>query len=353
MKKFHKDQKYKGFINRIKTTDRYFKGSENNYMKNVTRITNGGTNAECYWSFDDTKFTFQGIRGSIGQTHPCDQIYNMNVDGSNVTYVSNGEGRDTCSYFLPNGKEIIYSSTMSDGPWCAPEPDMGYGYVWPVYKNMDIYKLQLQTRYLTQITNEPGYDAESTISPDGKRIVFTSARSGDLELWTMNLDGTQLRRITYTPGYDGGAYFSYNSKMLTWRASRPTGQDLTNYLNLLNLGLVEPVSMQVYVQTIDDGSPPIQLTNFSGVSFSPFFLPDDSGVIFSSNMHDPMGGDFQLYTIKMDGSNLTRITTTGSFNSFPMFSFNGKYLAWASNRDAKNYQDMDIYTAYWDGPGRV
>jgi len=297
------------------------------------------------------KLTFQGIRGQLGIVHPCDQIYNMNADGSNVTLISNVQGRDTCSYFLPNGRDLIYSSTMADGPWCAPEPDMNYGYIWAVYKNMDIYKVELQSRYLQQLTSEPGYDAESTVSPDGKRIVFTSARSGDLELWTMDLDGTKLRRITYTPGYDGGAYFSYNSKMLTWRASRPTGQDLTNYLNLLNLGLVEPVSLQIFIQNVDDGSPPIQLTNFSGVSFSPFWLPDDSGVIFSSNMHDPMGGDFQLYTIKNDGTNLTRITTAGTFNSFAMFSFDGKTLAWASDRNAKTYGDMDIFTAIWTGPG--
>lgn len=128
----------------------------------------------------------------------------MNADGSNVTLISNGAGRDTCSYFYPGGNELIFSSTRSDGPWCSPTPDMSYGYVWPVYKSMDIYRLDLRTRYLTQLTKEEGYDAESTISPDGKKIVFTSARSGDLELWTMNLDGTELRRITYTPGYDGG-----------------------------------------------------------------------------------------------------------------------------------------------------
>jgi len=338
---------------KIKRTDKYYVGAENDYLKNILDITKGGTNAEAYWSFDDKKFTFQAIRGALGRTHPCDQIYNMNADGTNITQISTAQGRDTCSYFYPGGEELIFSSTRSEGPWCAPTPDMSYGYVWPVYKEMDIYRLNLRNRILTQMTKEPGYDAESTISPDGKRIIFTSARSGDLELWSMNLDGSQLRRLTYTPGYDGGAYFSYDSKKICWRANRPRGADLTNYLNLLELGIVEPTNMQIYVQTVDDGSSPIKVTNFTGVSFSPFFLPDDSGVIFASNMHDPRGGDFQLYTIKLDGSGLTRITTEGSFNSFPMFSFDGKKLAWASSRNAKSPGDIDIFVADWTGPGSL
>jgi len=132
-------------------------------------------------------------------------------------------------------------------------------------------------------------------------LFFTSARDGDLELYTMALDGTDIRRMTYTPGYDGGAYFSFDNSMLTWRANRPRGQGLTNYLNLLQLGLVEPTLMQIMVQNVSLAEPPIQLTNNNGTNFAPFFLPDDSGVIFSSNLHDPMGGDFQLYTVGIDG----------------------------------------------------
>ena len=92
----------------------------------------------------------------------------------------------------------------------------------------------------------PGYTAESTISPNGKRIVFTSDYEGDLELYTMDLDGANIERMTYTPGYDGGSYFSFDSKMLVWRANRPQGADLTTYLQLLSLGMVEPVVFTSY-----------------------------------------------------------------------------------------------------------
>jgi len=316
------------------------------HLANVRAITNSGINAEAYWNFQGTQLSFQAIRGHLAETHPCDQIYIMNIDGSDIQVVSTGEGRDTCSYFTPDGNHVIYSSTQGGGIYCPPEPDMMYGYLWPIYSDMDIYKVRLSDMSLEQLTNNEGYNAESTISPDGTRIVFTSDRSGDLELYSMNLDGTEIQRLTYTPGYDGGAYYSYDNSMITWRANRPAGSNLTDYLNLLNLGLVMPVNMQIYVASAD-GSGLRPITSNDGTNFAPFFLPDDSGVIFSSNMDDPTSGEFHLYAIKLDGTGLTRITYEGTFNAFPMFSPDGKTLAWESNRNATAYTDINVFLAEW------
>ncbi|MCK7524543.1 MAG: hypothetical protein MZV64_46460 [Ignavibacteriales bacterium] len=57
---------------------------------------------------------------------------------------------------------------------------------------------------LKQLTNTPGYDAEATVSPKGDKIVFTSLRNGDPEIYTMNLDGSDQTRLTFETGYDGG-----------------------------------------------------------------------------------------------------------------------------------------------------
>jgi len=326
-------------------------GAESQYLANIKAITNGGTNAEAYWSFDGKHFSFQAIRGKLAETHPCDQVYVMNADGSNVTLVAPGTGRDTCSYYFPDGKNVIFSMT-SDSPYCPPTPDMNFGYVWPIYKDMDIYVRNLQTLALKRMTANLGYNAESTISPDGKRIIFTSSRSGDLELYTMNLDGSDVRRMTYTPGYDGGAYFSFDNSMFCWRANRPQGAGLTEYVELLDLGLVKPDLMQIMVQNVSLAEPAIQLTNNQGTNFAPFFLPDDSGVIFSSNLHNPMGGDFQLYTVGLDGKTVTQITTEGNFNSFPMFSPDGKKIAWCSDRGTSVMGEINVFVADWIGPGR-
>jgi len=324
--------------------------AESKYLKNIVNLTASGTNAEAYWSFDGKSYSFQAIRDSLGAVHPCDAIYVANADGSNITLVSTGTGRTTCSYYLPDGKSVLYSST-SNTKWCPPTPDMMYGYVWPIYKDMEIYVYGLKDGYRTKLTDNNFYDAESTISPDGTRIIFTSDRDGDLELYSMNLDGTQIRRHTYTPGYDGGAWFSHNNQMLVWRAARPAGENLTDYLNLLSLGITRPSGLQIYVQGVDAFQPAVQLTSNAGTNFAPVFLPDDSGVLFSSNLGDPEGGTFQLYTVNLDGTGLTQITTEGNFNSFAMFSPDGKYLLWESDRNTKNYGDINILKAEWIGPG--
>jgi len=325
---------------------RFMVKQSENHLADVRAITTSGTNAEAYWNFQGTMLSFQAIREPLENTHNCDQIYTMTTDGANITLVSTAMGRDTCSYYTPDGDHVIYSSTQSGGGYCPPVPDMMYGYLWPLYKNMDIYKVRLSDRNLQRLSKHDGYNAESTISPDGTKIVFTSDRSGDLELYSMNLDGTDVQRLTYTPGYDGGAYYSWDNSMLVWRANRPTGDDLTHYLNLLNLGLVEPVGMQIYVGNAD-GSNLQAITSNNGTNFAPFFLPDDKGVIFSSNMADPTSGEFHLFAINLDGSNLTQITFEGSFNAFPMFSPDGKTLAWCSNRNATTYTDINVFLAEW------
>jgi TolB protein len=317
------------------------------HLNNIQQITTGGTNAEAYWSFDNTKLSFQAIRDPLGQTHACDQIYTMNVDGSDIKLLSTGRGRDTCSFYYPDNIHVVYSSTQASDTYCPPIPDMNYGYLWPVYKTMEIFRLNTQTGELVQLTNNSAYDAETTISPKGDLMVYTSDISGDLELYIMPVNGSgPARRMTYNPGYDGGAVFSYSGKMLAWRAGRPRGQDLTNYLNLLEAGLVEPLDMQLFIMTdINDPNSVIQLTNNTAVNFAPYFLPDDSGLIFSADLESP--GMFNLYTIKLDGTGLTQVTQNGNFNSFPMFSFNGKYLAFESDRNAKAQGQIDVYIAEW------
>ena len=119
--------------------------------------------------------------------------------------VSTGKGRTTCSFFYPDGKKILYASTHLASPECPPRPDFSKGYVWAVYSGYDIFTANPDGSNLKQLTKTPGYDAEATISLDGKKIVFTSMRNGDLDIYSMDADGisrqatdsrTRLRRRT-------------------------------------------------------------------------------------------------------------------------------------------------------------
>lgn len=320
------------------------------HLANVRQLTFGGQNAEAYWSFDGTKLIFQAKGGDL----KCDQIFTMNADGSNKKMVSTGKGRCTCAYFLPGDKEIIFSSTHAYSPDVPPEPDRSQGYVWPIYPYYAIYRANADGTALRPLLpaqagpgQEVGYNAESTISPNGKRVIFTSTRDGDLDLYSMTLDGSDVRRLTQTLGYDGGAYYSPDSKWIVWRAYHPTApQDEADYLRLLTQHLVRPTRMELWVAHAD-GSHARQVTHNNAANFAPFFTPDGKHIIFSSNKDDPQHRRFEIYVIGVDGRHLERITYGGQFDAFPMFSPDGKRLVWASNRLGKVAHETNIFVADW------
>jgi Tol biopolymer transport system component len=64
-------------------------------------------------------------------------------------------------------------------------------------------------------------------------------------------------------------------------------------------------------------------------------------------MHDPKGRDFDLYSINIDGTDLERITYFEGFDGFPMFSPNGQYLVFASNRNQNKSGDTNIFICEW------
>ena len=312
------------------------------HLKNLRQLTSGGENAEAYFSFDGKKLILQSTRADW----PCDQIYVMNIDGSGVQRVSTGKGRTTCAYFLKDGKRFLYSSTHLGNPECPPKPDYSRGYVWPIDQNFDIFLSDFKGK-LTRLTETPGYDAEATVSADGKKIVFTSVRDGDLELYSMNIDGTGVRRLTQRVGYDGGAFFSPDGRKIVYRASYPADEKAkTRYQSLLAEHLVEPRQLDLYVMNAD-GSNPVRVTNNSAANFCPFFHPDGKRIIFASNVSDPKGRNFDLYTVNLDGTGLERITFNETFDGFPMFSPDGKQLVFASNRNARQPGETNVFIADW------
>ncbi len=313
------------------------------HLKNIRMLTDKGENAEAYLSFDEQKLIFQSNRGEL----PCDQIFIMGTDGSNITRVSNGEGKTTCSYFLPGDTAIIYASTFGADKDCPPPPDFSKGYVWKLYETFDIYTAEPDGSNLRKMTDTPGYDAEATVSPVGDKIVFTSTRTGDPEIYTMNVDGSDQTQLTHKKGYDGGPFFSLDGTKIVFRASRPkTEKDFEDYNDLVQNGLVRPTALELYVMDAD-GSNMKQVTDFGKASFAPFFFPDAKRIIFSSNLNSKSARNFDLYMVNVDGTGLEQITFFESFDGFPMFTQDGKKLVFASNRFGKKKGDTNIFIADW------
>ncbi len=323
------------------------------HLDNIKQLTFGGDNAEAYWSFDGSKIVFQANTKAWGLE--CDQIYTMSIDDvlkddKIPQLISTGKGRTTCSYFLPGDSTIVYSSTHLGGDACPPAPkkeDHGGKYIWPVYETFDIFVADTKGNQLKQLTNEPGYDAEPTVSPKGDKIVFTSTRSGDLELFTMNIDGTEVKQVTHELGYDGGAFFSSDGTKLIFRSSRPkTEQEIKEYKDLLDQGLVMPTNMELYICNID-GSDMTKITDLGSANWAPFFHPNGKKVLFSSNHHKEKHDGFNLFMINLDGTGLEQITFDGVFDAFPMFSPDGKRLIFSSNRNNNGTHDTNLFVANW------
>ena len=312
------------------------------HFRNIRQLTFGGQNAEAYFSRSGRQLILQRTPGDTG----CDQQYIVNIDGSGLHRVSSGLGRTTCGYFFAGDSRIFYASTEHAGTACPPRPDYSHGYVWALY-DYDIYVADSSGAHATRLTDNPGYDAEGTLSPDGSTIVFTSLRDGDLDIYTMRTDGTQLKRLTHTLGYDGGPFFSPDGKQVVYRAYHPhTAADSATFTTLLAQHLVRPLEMDLWVMNAD-GSNQHQVTRLPGASFAPFFTPDGTRIIFASNYKQPESRNFDLYLVNPDGTGLEQVTTNPEFDAFPMFSPDGTKLVWASNRHGARPHETNIFIADW------
>ncbi len=320
-----------------------FLDSREVHLKNLRQLTFSGENAEAYFSFDGSHLIYQ----SREQGQGCDQIYTLDLSTGETRLVSTGDGRTTCSYYYPGDDRILYASTHHWDTACPPPPDMSQGYVWALYPTFDIFAADPDGSNLVQLTHSWGYDAEATFSPVEDLIVFTSMRDGDLDIYTMRGDGSDVRRLTDEVGYDGGPFFSPDGTKIVYRAGYPkTDEEMADYKKLLAQGMIRPSALEVFVMDAD-GSNKVQVTDNGAANFGPFFHPSGEKILFSSNMDDPTGREFDIYMINVDGSGLERITYSGGFDGFPMFSPDGKYLVFGSNRNESHPGNTNVFIAEW------
>ena len=326
---------------------------ESQFLSNVRQLTYDGKRAgEGYFAEDGNALIFQSERES---ENPFYQIYLLDLLTGDTHRVSTGTGKTTCAFFRPGTDEVLYASTHHDAfAKAKQEEELKFRasgqerrYSWDYDAAMDIFSANRDGSNLKQLTDAPGYDAEASYSPDGKRIVFCSLRDAypkaelspkDLkqlevdpayfgEIYIMDADGSNQIRLTDSPGYDGGPFFTPDGQHIVWRHFTPDGSQA-----------------DIYTMRID-GSNILRLTNFDSMSWAPYFHPSGAYVIFASNK---LGfSNFELYLVDSRGRHEpVRVTTTDGFDGLPVFSPDGNRLCWTSNRNSQEVSQL--YLADWD-----
>ena len=311
---------------------------EAKHLKEIRQATSGFARAgEGYFRPDGTAIIFQA--SAPGEDDY--QIYTMDLaPDSKPKLVSTGKGKCTCSYYHPDGRSILYASTHLDPtlaeakgqarPPKGPAYSRSERYRWDFDAAMDIFRARPDGSDLVRLTDSPGYDAEGSYSPDGKRIIFTSFRDGDAEIYIMDADGKNPRRITRTPGYDGGPFFSPDGKKIVYRSDRKQNDML-----------------QVYINT-PEGDSERALTRNDAVNWGPFFHPDSRHIVYSTSLHGHT--NYEVYLMDTETGDQERITYQPGFDGLPVFSPDGKRMMWTSKGRTPDNTSQLFIADFVNGP---
>lgn len=309
--------------------------AEAKHLSSLRRLTYAGEkNGEGYFSADGKRIVFQGVR-EPELKNPFYQIYTMDLATGAVRRVSPGAGRTTCSYFHPQKQRILFASSHLDPDAAKHQAEEieklktnpPKRYAWDFDPKLDIFETDFDGKNAKRLTDAEGYDAECAYSPDGSRVVFCSFRDGDGEIYVMDAEGKNQTRLTNTKGYDGGPFFSPDGKKIVWRRFT-----------------LDEKNAEVW--TMDaDGKNQTQVTTIGAMAWAPYWHPSMKWIVFACNHEDPA---FEVYAVRPDGKNLTRLTYNSGFDGLPVFSPDGTKLMWTSTRD---HDGSHLYMASISLPG--
>jgi serine/threonine protein kinase len=260
---------------------------------------------------------FSSHRGGIHDS----QVYIMNPDGSEQTQLVASRGHSWGPRLSPDGTLLMFSS-VAPGEHSSHDATgggtTGSG-------NHEIYLGASDGTGLTKLTEQTSWDNGWTFTPDGTRIAFTSDRNdGNWEIYTMALDGSDVQRLTNDPGEDG------------WPSWTPDGEQVVFASNRTG-------NWEIHIMNAD-GSDVRQLTSIpEKYDTYPFVSPDGQWVVFSSQVEASREGE--IYLMRIDGTDLTRLTNTVALNYAPSWSPDGSKIVFVSDRDGNE----NIFTMNPDG----
>jgi len=238
------------------------------------------------------------------------EIWKMRGDGTSATQLTNSPTDDDWPVYSPDNSKIAFVSKR-DG-------------------NEEIYVMNNDGSGVTRLTNDPASDTQPTWSPDGSRIAFVSTRGGITEdLFVMGSNGTGVTNITQIAGKDTEPSWGTNNRIVF--TSNRSGSVQIYTVNPDGSGFFGPLTSaglnsapkwntlgnRIAFVSDRDGNPEIytmrqggeeqfRVTNNAGNDFSPSYAPNNNKIVFTSNRLD--AANYELYTTNVDGTNQERIT---------------------------------------------
>lgn len=269
-----------------------------------------GSAAEFYFSPDSRSLVGNARQPGDSGYH----VYVVGVDGTGLRRI-NDVGADACSFFLPDGRHLIWTSTRDH----LELPPGNYSDPATYPQGAELYLSDLEGGQRRRLTSNAWYDAEVSVSPDGERIIFARQIDGRIDLWQMRVDGSDARQITHTDSWqEGGAQFLPDGHTILFRAWRREDQ-----------GQRSPLPMEIFTIR-DDGTGLRSITSNSGTNWSPFPAADGRHFVYVKVL-PPKNYEIFLGDLEHPGVE-QRITWSDGFDGFPALSPDGRWLVFASIR---------------------
>jgi len=231
------------------------------------------------------------------------QTFVMQANGTKVTQLTNQPFYNARPDWSHDGTRITFTT-------CRP---------WD--NSCEIYVMNANGSAQTNITNNFATDHMSVWSPDDRRIAFSSDRDGNWEIYVMNADGSDPVRLTYNDASDLYPGWSPDGSKITFESDRDG-------------------NFEIYVMNAD-GSSPMNLTHNPAHDEHARWSPRGNRIAFSSDRD----GNSEIYVMGSDGSRQTRLTHDPAVDYGPAWSPSADKIAWTTDRDG----NFEIYVMASDG----
>lgn len=245
----------------------------------MTRLTDNMVGGKSIaWSSDGTRIVFDSL---LDRQY---DIYVIDADGTNLTRLTVNQASDTHPYWSPDGSQIAFWSERNG---------KGKG---------DVYLIGLDDTEPMNLTDPNEIDVipyhSSPWSPDGTKLLFTSRRDDNWEIYSVNRDGTELLNLTRSPGTDGTPTWSPDGTKIIYLTDGSS--DSFSVMNSDGSGKATLFSLPANIDI--DVAPPI-------------WSPDGTQIAFASQQDS----QYEVFVINVDGSGLRRLTDHPTWDYAPVW----------------------------------